>query len=102
MIETNLKSTAQRATRVGSTDPVRRWFFTVEDWDGNEEHVCHSGHAVTEAYAKSSAFIGTDKEASEEADRRANKWEGVNDELAAKVTCHSMGVVSNKEMNHDD
>ena len=76
---------------------VRRWYFTLEDYDDTTEYIGPDGESIDDCEAKRNPFIGTLNEAAEEADRRANRWEEREDCCAAQVTYHSMGKVKDGE-----
>jgi len=72
---------------------VRRWYFTVDDFDDDTEYLGPDGESIDDAEAKRNLFTGTNAEAAGEADRRANRWETRKDCCASRVTYHSMGKV---------
>ena len=75
------------------TQPKRLWIFSVEDFDGNEAYLDKDGNETDEETAKGIPFTGTNFEAQEECDRRADLWEDKQDCCAAQVTQHSLGKV---------
>ena len=75
------------------TDDIKRWYFTVEDFDDTTEHVGPDGETIDEEEARRNPFYGTKPDAAIEADRRADRWEERNDCCAAHVTYHSIGKV---------
>lgn len=77
---------------------LRRWYFSVEDWDDNEEFIGPDGESIGEEEAKRHPFIGDRWQAGEEGDRRSSRWEDREDALAARVTSHSMGKAENDQV----
>ena len=71
---------------------IRRWRFSVLDWNDDEFWLSGTGESVGEDDAVE--FVGTDRQAREEADRLSDLWEEREDALVAKATYHSRGVVS--------
>ena len=66
---------------------VRRWRFRVEDQDGEGCYVGADGKQDSEEW------IGTDAEASDEAQRRADAWEDATGGLCLRVVYESRGQV---------
>ena len=71
----------------------RKWMFSVEDWDGRMHYIDTAGNEIDEDMAKTSSFVGTDREALRESETRADRWEDITGYLVAKVTRHSLGIV---------
>ena len=67
---------------------VRRWKFRVEDPDGEGCYVGPDGKQDSEC-----EWIGTDSEASAEAQRRADAWENATSGLCLRVVYESQGQV---------
>ena len=67
---------------------VRRWKFRVEDPDGEGCYVGPDGKQDSEC-----EWIGTDAEASAEAQRRADAWENATNGLCLRVVYESRGQV---------
>jgi hypothetical protein len=75
--------------RADSMQPiVRRWKFRVEDPDGEGCYVGPDGKQDSEC-----EWIGTDAEASAEAQRRADAWENATNGLCMRVVYESRGQV---------
>jgi hypothetical protein len=72
-------------------EPCRRWLFKVTDWNDDEFYVDADGKQSS--YDDVPKFVGTDYEALQEGDRRADLWEQKYDALAARVTRESQGIV---------
>lgn len=73
---------------------VRRWKFRVEDPDGEGCYVGPDGKQDSEC-----EWIGTDAEASAEAQRRAGAWENDTNGLCLRVVYESQGQVkANKDI----
>jgi len=70
---------------------LRRWWFTVEDIDGNSYYVDGNGKNTNEPVE----WIGDDLAAQTECNRRVDLWEsdveGLNYRLAAAATRESRG-----------
>jgi len=69
----------------------RRWLFRCEDWNDDEFCLDAEGNETCEDEAV--PWIGSDKEAHQEADRRCDLWEEANNAFVAKVTMESRGRV---------
>ena len=74
---------------------LRRWYFSVEDFDDNLEYIGPDGENIDEDAAKRHPFIGDHAAAQDEADRRADRWEQREAAFPARVTSHSLGKVVN-------
>lgn len=74
---------------------LRRWYFSVEDFDDNLEYLGPEGESIDEDEAKRHPFVGDTRAAEDEGERRANRWEERNNACAANVTRHSMGKTQN-------
>jgi len=74
-------------------DETKKWYFSVEDFDGEIEHMGDDGESVDSDEAKANPFVGTKKQALVEADRRADEWEIINDRFCSNVTTHSLGKI---------
>jgi hypothetical protein len=67
---------------------VRRWKFRVEDPDGEGCYVGPDGKQDSEC-----EWIGTDADASKEAQRRSDAWENATHGLCLRVVYESQGQV---------
>jgi len=67
---------------------VRRWMFRIEDENGEGYYVGPDGRQDSEC-----EWIGTDAEASAEAQRRADAWENATNGLCLRVVYESRGQV---------
>ena len=76
-----------------SEPAIRQWIFSVEDFDDRICYLDSKGREVCEDEARDALFIGTNSEASREAQLRAIRWETRYDRLAALVTYHSLGKI---------
>jgi len=76
------------ADRTSVQAVVRRWKFRVEDPDGEGCYVGPDGRQDSEC-----EWIGTDAEASAEAQRRADAWENATNGLCLRVVYESQGKV---------
>ena len=74
-----------------SDSEKKRWCFSILDFDEEEEYVDEDGVTVDFEYARANPFIGNDKEAGEEGDRRADLWEENNECFPEKVIRHCLG-----------
>lgn len=74
---------------------LRRWYFSVEDFDDNLEYLGPDGESIDEDEAKRHLFIGDTRAAEDEGERRANRWEERENACASNVTRHSMGKTQN-------
>lgn len=74
---------------------LRRWYFSVEDFDDNLEYLGPDGESIDKDEAKRHPFIGDTRAAEDEGERRANRWEEREDTCAANFTRHSMGKTQN-------
>lgn len=79
---------------IDQSSQLRRWYFSVEDFDDNLEYLGPDGENIDEDTAKRHPFIGDYSAARDEADRRADRWEQREDAFPARVTAHSMGMVT--------
>ncbi len=78
-----------------TTDNERRsWYFTIRDFDDEEERIDAEGNRTDSDSAKMAPFIGTGAEAEIEACRRADLWEARNHCCSQRVTYHSLGKVT--------
>jgi len=68
----------------------RRWLFSVVE-DDHEVFLNENGLAVD--YSDAQEWIGDDREAADECERRADLYEESTRGLVLKVKCHSIGVV---------
>ena len=75
---------------IAATDVIRRWRFSVLDWDDAEFWLSSTGESVYEDDAVE--FLGTDRQAAEEGERLSDLWEEREDGFVAQVTYHSRGV----------
>jgi len=71
---------------------LKRWRFRIEDWDDNTFHLGSTGNEVDEDNQEE-WFIGTQREADIEADRRANLWEDRTDALVSHIVSESRGKI---------
>jgi hypothetical protein len=67
---------------------VRRWRFRIKDENGEGCYVGPDGRHDSDA-----EWIGTDTEASAEAQRRADAWENATNGLCLRVVYESHGQV---------
>ena len=74
---------------------IRRWIFFATTFDDKEFVLGGDGEQLDETQAV--PFVGTGSEAMVEGDRRACRWEIVNDASIAKVISQSQGVISEGE-----
>jgi hypothetical protein len=68
----------------------RRWLFSVVD-DDHEVFLNENGLAVD--YSDAQEWIGDDREAADECERRADLYEELSGKLVLKIKHHSIGVV---------
>ena len=76
-------------------DAIRRWRFSVTDFDDNVAHLDADGGPNGDE--PSAEFNGSAAAAMVEGDRRADLWEARTGKLAAKITRDSYGVVGASE-----
>jgi hypothetical protein len=68
----------------------RRWLFSVVD-DVHEVFLNENGLAID--YSDAQEWIGDDREAADECERRADLYEELSGGLVLKVKCRSLGRV---------
>ncbi len=83
--------TMSATPQISAVETPRIWIFSVEDFEGNEIYLAADGHAIEESEAKGVPFIGTLSESAVEAELRADRWEARYENMAARVTHHSLG-----------
>ena len=70
---------------------IRRWLFSITDWEDTEYYVNEEGEEID--YSDAQEFIGGSYAAEKKAERRANMWEEKNQAFAARLSHHSQGIV---------